>query len=183
MECFDIFFERVLNTKQYDIKLYISSKKKIDNDVISFIAPNPPDYITSFSGSALPFANKEQAFENTKNKGTLTLDSNNNDSTVIYLKFPNSYYIHLGNILVVPHVDIIFNIDKIEHIFSYKLSDNPIRYRSLTHPCTRTSPVFYATETDKPVIMSQAELLIANGYLSCPLSSSSSSSSFLNPQR
>ena len=49
------------------MKLHIHCKNMITyHNFVYFIAPNPPDYITSFSGSALPFHNKDQAFKNTK---------------------------------------------------------------------------------------------------------------------
>lgn len=161
MDCLDIFSEQV-GTNDYDIKIHIISKKAIDDNTVYFIAPNPPDYRTSFSGSALPFHNKDQAFEDTHNKGKLVLDKKTNEGH-IYLKYPNSYYIDLGNILVVPHVDLIFKSNNIEHIISYKLSDNPIPYRTLTHPYTRTSPLFYEPKSQYPVT-SQTQLLINSGY-------------------
>ena len=40
------------------------------NTKVVFWAPNPPVYRTSFSGSALPFANEEMAFEQTPNAGS-----------------------------------------------------------------------------------------------------------------
>lgn len=52
------------------------------------VAPNPPDYRTSYSGSALPFPCQEIAFEKTKNFYEIK------DNGVIDVKFlyPNSYY-------------------------------------------------------------------------------------------
>ena len=160
MECLDLFFEQAAS-KNYDIKIYIKSKKTIDENTIYFIAPNPPDYRTSFSGSALPFPSKSQAFDDTTNKGKLVLNSENEG--VIYLKYPNAYYMALGNVLVLPHVDLIFTVNNIENVVNYKLSDNPIPYRTLTHPHTRTSPLFYKKKTEIP-IMSQRDLLKRNGY-------------------
>lgn len=160
MECLDIFSEQVV-TKDYDIKLHIKSKQQIDDNTIYFIAANPPDYRTTFSGSALPFHNKTQAFDNTINKGKIILNALKEGT--IYLKYPNSYYIDLGNILVVSHVDFIFKVNNVEKMISYKLSKYPIPYRSLTHPHTRTSPLFY-----KPIreadVMSQSDLFIKKGY-------------------
>jgi hypothetical protein len=161
MDCFNIFYEQVEMNSNYDIKLLIQSKNKIDNNTLYFIAPNPPDYRTSFSGSALPFYNKEQAFTNTNNKGKLILDDDNKGT--IHLKYPNSYYINLGNVLVVPHIDLIFTINNKERIVEYNVSKNSIPYRSLTHPYTRTSPNFYQPKMNIPV-MSQRELLIRSGY-------------------
>ena len=131
--------------------------------VIDSMASKGPDYRTSFSGSALPFFNKEQAFYNTSNKGKAHF-SKCNKSTTIFLKYPNSYYTDLGNILVVPHVDLVYSIDGKEHLFTYKLSDNPIPYRSLTHPHTRTNPMFYQPKTNCTEVMSQSKLFRRTGF-------------------
>jgi len=59
---------------------------KIYNKTINIIAPNPPDTLGNYSGTALPFPNIDIAFENTVNK--FKIQSNNID---IILKYPNSY--------------------------------------------------------------------------------------------
>tara|TARA_B110000261_G_scaffold131546_1_gene147706 strand:+ start:679 stop:1200 length:522 start_codon:yes stop_codon:yes gene_type:complete len=161
MDCFDILHSRINNRTDYDIKINIKSKINIDKNTIYFIAANPPDYRTSFSGSALYFYNKEQAFFNTTNTGYVNLDKN--DECAIYLKLPNSYYIDLGNILVAPYVDLIYTINGKKNVFTHKLSDDPIPYRSLSHPYTRTCPLFYQEQTQRGV-MSQSDLLIKTGF-------------------
>ena len=159
MDCFNIFYEQVDHSK-YDIIINIHTKQNIDNNTLYFIAPNPPDYRTSYSGSALPFFNKEQAFDNTSNKGKVLFK---NKKASFGIKYPNSYYHDLGNTQVVPHIDLLYSINGKEYIYSYKLSDNPIPYRSLTHPYTRTSPIFYKPKTEKTVA-SQSQLLCDTAY-------------------
>lgn len=159
MDCLNIFYEQVDHSK-YDIIINIHTKQNIDNNTLYFIAPNPPDYRTSYSGSALPFFNKEQAFDNTSNKGKVLFK---NKKASFGIKYPNSYYHDLGNIQVVPHVNLLYSINGKEYIYSYKLSDNPIPYRSLTHPYTRTSPLFYKPITEKTVA-SQSQLLCDTAY-------------------
>jgi len=159
MDCLNIFYEQVDHSK-YDIIINIHTKQNIDNNTLYFIAPNPPDYRTSYSGSALPFFNKEQAFDNTSNKGKVLFK---NKKASFGIKYPNSYYHDLGNTQVVPHVDLLYSINGKEYIYSYKLSDNPIPYRSLTHPYTRTSPLFYKPKTEKTVA-SQSQLLCDTAY-------------------
>lgn len=159
MDCLNIFYEQVDHSK-YDIIINIHTKQNIDNNTLYFIAPNPPDYRTSYSGSALPFFNKEQAFDNTSNKGKVLFK---NKKASFGIKYPNSYYHDLGNTQVVPHVDLLYSINGKEYIYSYKLSDNPIPYRSLTHPYTRTSPLFYKPKTEKTVA-SQSKLLCETAY-------------------
>lgn len=159
MDCLNIFYEQVDHSK-YDIVINIHTKQNIDNNTLYFIAPNPPDYRTSYSGSALPFFNKEQAFDNTSNKGKVLFK---NKKASFGIKYPNSYYHDLGNTQVVPHIDLLYSINGKEYIYSYKLSDNPIPYRSLTHPYTRTSPLFYKPKTEKTVA-SQSQLLCDTAY-------------------
>lgn len=159
MDCLNIFYEQVDHSK-YDIIINIHTKQNIDNNTLYFIAPNPPDYRTSYSGSALPFFNKEQAFDNTSNKGKVLFK---NKKASFGIKYPNSYYEDLGNTQVVPHVDLLYSINGKEYIYSYKLSDNPIPYRSLTHPYTRTSPLFYKPKTEK-MVASQSKLLCDTAY-------------------
>ena len=49
------------------------SKKKIQNQKIDvFIAANSPTYLIGYTGSGLPYPNKEVAFENTTNKGIVS---------------------------------------------------------------------------------------------------------------
>lgn len=57
-------------------------KKKV------LMAPNPPDRMMSYSGSALPFPCEEIAFEKTKNY----YEIGNNGVIDVKFKFPNSYY-------------------------------------------------------------------------------------------
>ena len=159
MDCLNIFYKQVDHSK-YDIIINIETNTKIDNNALYFIAPNPPDYRTSFSGSALPFYNEEQAFYDTKNKGTAIFK----DNVVSFgIKYPNSYYTNLGNIQVVPHVNLIYTINNKEYVYRYKLNENPIPYRSLTHPNTRTSPLFYEAKTEK-IVASQSKLLCDTAY-------------------
>lgn len=159
MDCLNIFYEQVDHSK-YDIIINIETKNNVDDDVLYFVAPNPPDYRTSYSGSALPFHNENQAFENTPNKGKVVFKKN---KASFGIKYPNSYYKNIGNIQVLPHVDLIYKISGKEYIFSYKLSENPIPYRSLTHPYTRLSPMFYEPKTEKQ-IASQCTLFTNTAY-------------------
>lgn len=159
MDCLNIFYEQVDHSK-YDIIFNIKTTQSIDNESLYFVAPNPPDYLTSYSGSALPFFNKEQAFDNTSNKGKVLFKK---QTASFGIKYPNSYYKNLGNTLVVPHIDFLYSINGKEYIYSYKISDNPIPYRTLTHPYTRTSPSFYKPKTEKTVA-SQSKLLCDTAF-------------------
>lgn len=71
---------------------------------IRWIAPNAPHRGFSFSGSGLPYANADQAFDNTNNKGVI---ESPDGSFQIYLeKMPGAYYTGLGSTYVPPIVMI-----------------------------------------------------------------------------
>ena len=150
----------VVNNNKGNITVNGNLKIASSNVKIVYWAANPPTFNYSFSGSALPFFNKEQAFDNTSNKGKVLFK---NKKASFGIKYPNSYYHDLGNTQVVPHIDLLYSINGKEYIYSYKLSDNPIPYRSLTHPYTRTSPIFYKPKTEKTVA-SQSQLLCDTAY-------------------
>jgi hypothetical protein len=140
----------------------VEASVKLDDDKLFYIASRPPDFISSFSGSALPFHNKEQAMFNTPNKGFIRLDKVNNDGMII-LKIPNSYYMSLGNVLAKPHVVLTYYVNSVKHEQFVKLA-NGIPYRSLTHPNNRNSPSFYNVPEERLLIRSQEHVLIDSGY-------------------
>lgn len=75
------------------------------NTTVNFWAASPPDRMTTFAGSGLPFANPEMAFENTPNKGAVKAA---NGAFEIRLQFPNSFYVNMGKTLLPPHVLLKF---------------------------------------------------------------------------
>ena len=152
--------EDTVELERYDLILKVVVKKSIDDNKIHYIAANPPDYRTSYSGSGLPFANVNQAFENTINKGVLTPDSNG--MAISKMRFPNLFYEVLGNKLINPHVNITYHIDEIEKELRVDVSDG-LPFRSLTHPKVRTSPLFYDNEWSLPIV-SQERLLRNSAY-------------------
>jgi len=146
--------------KRHDLILNVKLAEKVDGQVLHYYAANPPDYRTSYSGSGLPFANYEQAYENTTNYGSVEV-KNNGDAT-IKMRFPNSYYINLGNYIVHPNVKITYNINNVEKEINVKLSDG-LPYRSLTHPFIRNSSNFYGHGWSLPVL-SQENILKNSAY-------------------
>lgn len=144
----------------HDLFLDLKVTMKVDNDIIRYIAANPPDYITSYSGSGLPFANFDQAFENTNNFGSVVLDKDGRGT--ISMRFPNAYYDELGNKLVTPYVAIFYHVNKVEKSVYVNVSDG-LPYRSLTHPKSRNSPTFYSHGWHLPV-SSQETILRNSAY-------------------
>lgn len=147
------------NTNRYAIELKIKSTLKIDANKVDYIAAKPPDFRTSFSGSALPFYNEEQAYENTPTKGSVIL---NNNVGIIRFQKPNSYYVDLGNVFVKQHVQLHYTINNKKNVLNVKLSDG-IPYRSLTYPSQRTSASFYDSLWGLPV-RSQETIIRESAY-------------------
>jgi hypothetical protein len=103
--------------------------KEPSNSVkIKYWASDPVDYRYSFSGSGLPFANKQQAYSNKINVGEVIVKNSEFKFTIT---MPNSFYINLGSELIKPLLNIsICGNNKVETI---KLN-NGIPYRFLNHP-------------------------------------------------
>jgi hypothetical protein len=115
----------------------------IDNNTIFYIAAGPPNYMTTYSGSGLPFYSKEQALFNTPNKGKVIVDTNN--EAIIKLYYPNSYNEDVGNIVVKPHVTLFYYSNSIIVEKKIILSKG-IPFRSLSHPNIRNGPEFYSND-------------------------------------
>jgi hypothetical protein len=132
----------------------------IQNNTIYYFAASPPDYRATYTGSGLPFANAQQAFDNTPNKGNLKLL----DGTFqIDLMFPNAYYTSLGTVCVPPTLYISYtnNMGK-ERNVSIKLSEG-IPYRSLTYHMKRKDAMFYGHGWSLPV-RTQEQILRDSDY-------------------
>ena len=54
-----------------DVEVSGKVNSKTSNPKIIFWAANPPTYVTSYSGSGLPYHNSDQAFDKTPNIGVL----------------------------------------------------------------------------------------------------------------
>lgn len=147
----------------HDTYVVGSIKESVLDDVIYYVAANAPDYRATYTGSGLPFANAQQAFENTPNRGKVKLLNNTFE---IKLAFPNAYYKHLGTVLVPPTVYIEYkNKDgKLRQVI-VKLSDG-IPYRLLTYPMqstkARVDASFYDNQ-DLPT-RSQEAILRSSAY-------------------
>jgi hypothetical protein len=128
---------------------------------VVFWAANPPDYRQSFSGSALPFVNRAMAFENSQNRGIVDVLS---DGTFSFnLKFPNSYYMNLGNQLIGPQVHIMVKSSGKEGKVQTISLGEPIPFRSLRHALLDRNVTFYH-RTDLPDLRTQEQTLYACEY-------------------
>ena len=133
---------------------------------IRYVAANPPTYLESVSGSALPYPNEEVAMESTPNQGVVEIGSD--AGFRIQLQFPNSYYQELGKVLVKPEVRLMFLDQKNKALsgwISVPLGEG-VPYRSLTWSEKRNwldGPLFFVGRESLP-IRTQAQILEDSGY-------------------
>lgn len=127
----------------------------IDGNVVNFIAPSPPDYRSSFSGSALPYASKKQAYDNTPNIGNVELSTNK--SFVIKIAYPNSYYEDFSNNLKTPYVLLNYSFEGVEKTLKIELDNIINNIRTLRHHVNHNE-LFYDNESNLE-IRSQEKIL------------------------
>ena len=105
MQKFDIeSCHGLITTTNYDVIIDCTFNEFVQNNIVQYSAAAPPDYRTSFSGSGLPYHNKDQAYYKTPNQGTVKL--NNNQCKIKILK-PNSYYADFNN-LELPYINLMY---------------------------------------------------------------------------
>ena len=128
--------------------LHITFNERVDQDAVHFRAPAPPDHLTSFSGSALPFPNAHVAFENTPNQGTVKVDAASR--VTIPIMHPNVYYSPFEDSYVGPHVEIRYAsaTDRAPRMWKIELPYRAPRFRSLGPPAQRKGPGFYRSRRD-----------------------------------
>jgi hypothetical protein len=119
-------------------------KKGPSDAKVVYWAAAPPTYLQSYSGSGLPYANPEMAYESTPNRGIVKAK---NGKFAVKLYFPNSFYIDLGTTYVPPHINFEVCDGNKKHSYAVQLGEG-IPYRTLTFappPGTRpmTGPMFY----------------------------------------
>lgn len=143
-----------------DLIVFGRIKEPVQDGVIRYVAASPPDYRSTYTGSGLPFANHSQAFDNTPNKGVVSLVDNTFE---IKLMFPNSYYIGLGTVMVPPTVFVYYVTNEgVERQVPIQVSEG-IPYRSLTYPGIRKDSMFYSSGWSLPV-RTQEQVLRDSGY-------------------
>jgi hypothetical protein len=151
-----------------DIRGDISVKGRVSNSLVEqkvkFWAAAPANHGQSFTGSALPFANPEMAYENSPNKGIVMT---NNGEFELKLFMPNAFYIDLGSTYVPPHVNIEICRSGGNKTFAVQLGEG-IPYRTLTFcpPPTgvsRTSPEFYKS-SDRADVRTQEQIIRSYAY-------------------
>lgn len=166
------FHEYEFNNTYCDCNITIFKKKNVDlvnirgkindsvdNDKIFYLAAAPADHITSFSGSGLPYPNKEIAYLNTPNKGTVNLNLRRFEINIL---MPNSYCTNMCNEIVSPTLLIKYTTNNIVRIIRIPVG-NRIPFRSQNYPIQRTGPKFYIESKNMP-IRSQYQIILDSAY-------------------
>jgi hypothetical protein len=135
-----------------------------DEGKIYYIAAAPPDYRATFTGSALPFANPQQAFFNTPNFGEMQVSLGSQFQ--IPIRYPNAFYDDLGNIYVPPTLFIMYKRNGQEIRKSIKVGSG-VPYRLLDHPnmppIERKNVSFYDV-ADLMTVRTQEQILRESGF-------------------
>jgi hypothetical protein len=133
-------------------------QKVVDKHAMSFYAAAPPDRRYSFSGSALPFPNPDQAFEGSKNKGKASYL--NGKYYITLDDVPNSFYTNMGAELTPPSVFVSFKSNGQHLEYTLQISDG-VPFRTLNYHESRKEAAHnsYANKEKLPV-RSQEEIFI-----------------------
>lgn len=136
------------------------------NTEVRYIAASPADRNGSFSGSGLPFASEEQAFDSTPNSGTLQIGVGG--AYTVRVLYPNSYYRHLGSDLVAPTLYVAYKSEGRPVTVETPLG-HPIPFRTLTYPAARHDVSFYDRGSHDELnperdVRTQERILRESGY-------------------
>lgn len=155
----------VLNAGEGNMTVRGTVKSQSLNPTLIYWAANPATRNQSFTGSGLPYANPEQAYDRTPNSGAVKA---NNRQFEIKLKSPSAYYIGLGTLYIPPtlHIKVCEEGTTEGHVEHVKLGDG-IPFRTLTYPAPpsdkpRIGSMFYYN-CDLP-IRSQEQILRDSEY-------------------
>lgn len=115
--------------RNVNISIECEIKEETLDNKIYYFAANTPDRLLNFSGSGLPFASREMAFEGSPNIGRKVLNNGNKKFTLNLLR-PNSYY-NEDYLIVEPEVIIKYLLkNKNTRVLNIPI-DNKIPHRYL----------------------------------------------------
>lgn len=133
--------------------------------MVTYMAAAPVDSRSSFSGSGIPHANRDQAFYGTPIQGRVAVE--NDGSFAILNRVPGSFYVGLGTVLVPPVVFVSFKHPdaKSPEVLAVPV-DRPVAFRFGTWPMqftrARDGPEFYKEEPSLP--RTQEQILRDSAY-------------------
>lgn len=147
-----------------DGNITVKGKTNEPGKLVMYWAANPAHKNYSFSGSGLPYASPEQAFDRSPNVGAVKTDENGKFEFKV--KSPSAYYVGLGSLYIPPQVHIkVCGGSRQDTFDTIQLGDG-IPYRTLTSPAPpgknpRDSPLFYKM---KLPIRGQESILRSAGF-------------------
>jgi len=151
----------LINKKNGKIKVMGELKETVNpNSKLMYWAANPHLSNSSFSGSGLPYANPEQAYDRSPNVGVVTCKDRKFEFTI---KYPNSYYMSLGAMFISPHIHIKLYDGKTECKYDSIKIDNGLTHRTLNSNEYRLNPNFYNNRPKLP-FRSQEQILIDSSF-------------------
>jgi hypothetical protein len=117
-----------VNNSQGNFKIKGTIPNVSSGTKVKYWASAPLPCMYSISGLGLPFPNEEVAYENTPNKGVITLD--NTGKFEIKIRYPGGYYINQGETYIAPHVNFMICDGNPNNIIKLQLPFEP-PFRSL----------------------------------------------------
>jgi len=149
-------------------RLTVTGRMKYDSDdgTLHYYAACPADRRASFSGSGMPFADKEQAMYGTPNAGRVRMSGADGGFQVQLLR-PNAYYVGLGTRYVPPTLHLWYVRGGQKRTAFIRLDDG-IPFRTLTYQTVpsngraRQDATFYAAAPT--LVRSQEDILRASAY-------------------
>lgn len=145
---------------KYETDFIVNGKfsEEVDGNIVEYIAASPADYRTSFSGSGLPYSNKSQAYQNTPNSGTATVEK---ESKMFSIKIsrPNAYY--ESDALISPYLLLLYTKNGQEKTLKIQLGDTLFPYRALKRE-EGYDEMFYSV--DDREVRSQEKILRQSSY-------------------
>ena len=131
-----------------------------DDNEVEFVAPAPVHRNHSFSGSGLPFANVEQAFHATPNRGRASVSPDR--TFMVRLLQPAAYYVGLGTVRIQPTLHVVYMAAGTRRVASVLLPACNVPFRSLTYPGARSDAGFY--DNEESLVRSQEQILFDSMY-------------------
>ena len=147
----------IVNKNNGKIKIMGELKANINkNSKIIYWAATPVNMVTSFTGSGMPYANPEQAYDRSKNVGMVNCKNGKFEFSIY---FPGSYYTGLGSIYVPPNIHLKLFENNSEECITYNIVlGKGIQQRQTVYNINRNCPNFYNNRSNLP-FRSQEQIL------------------------
>ena len=145
-----------------------------DGGKIDWVAAAPPERRSSETGSCLPFANEQMAFEGSsamRGSSRAELGEGEDGGPVFTIRLraiPNAFYSGMGTQRVPPAVFVFYKHEGRPIRGSAKVADG-VPFRSLTYPAIRPDAASSMYDVPPVAARSQADILFASAFPRAPL--------------